>query len=40
MTIVRDHKEQTLTMVSDGKKRSEVSEPKFGTETGPMLMMR
>jgi len=40
MVIVRDRKEQTLTMVSDGKKRSEVSEPKFGAESGPMLMMR
>jgi S1-C subfamily serine protease len=40
MTVVRDRKEQTLTMIPDGKKRSEVSEPKFGAESEPMLMIR
>ncbi|SDF65334.1 PDZ domain-containing protein [Terriglobus roseus] len=39
MIVVRDRREQTLTMVPDGKKRSEVSEPKIGPDNEPMLMM-
>jgi S1-C subfamily serine protease len=40
LIVMRERKELTMTMVADGKKRSEVVEPKFGAENGPMLMMR
>jgi S1-C subfamily serine protease len=40
LTVMRDRKEQTMTMVADGKKHSEVVEPKFGADPGPMQMMR
>lgn len=40
LIVMRERKELTMTMVADGKKHSEVVGPKFGSDAGPMQMMR
>ena len=41
ITVVRDRREQTLTMMADGKKRSAVEIPSsLGDGGGPLLMLR
>lgn len=40
LIVMRERKELTMTLVADGKKHSEVVEPKFGSDAGPMQMMR
>lgn len=41
VTVVRDHREQTLTMMADGRKRSAAElPPEPGGTAGPLLMLR
>ncbi|MEK6396564.1 MAG: PDZ domain-containing protein [Terriglobus sp.] len=38
LVVMRERKELIMTLVADGKKHSEVVEPKFGADVGPMQM--